>query len=149
MILTMKRVLAVSFVAILVLVGGVFIPATLAQQTSSDTAVTASVPAVDQPTGEWMLANGEQVTLEMRAVVEGPVSGVYCTKDEADGAIDCHPISGVFRGRELRLSVNGTGHPGYILEWKTPDVLDGYVVGIPDEKRTFLRRLPFTGENPA
>ena len=143
MILMMKRALAFSFVAILVLVGGVFIPAAVAQ-------TAALVPAVDQPTGEWMLVGGEQVMLEIRAVVkDGTVSGVYRAKDGADGAIDSHPIGGVFRGRELRLSVNGTGHPGYILEWKTPDVLDGYVVGIPDEKRIFLRRLPFTGENPA
>lgn len=104
------------------------------------------IPPSDSIVGEWVLASNDLVVVAITS--NGAVAGSYAARDMADGVVDRHPVSGALVDRELRLSVVGTGHPGYTLRWVFPDRLEGALVGIPGEERIFLRRLPFAGQNP-
>lgn len=106
---------------------------------------TALVPPTDSPVGEWILASGELVTFTI--AVNGAVSGTHIAQDFSDGAVDRHAVIGTFDGRELRLAIVGTSHPGYVLRLTGPDTFRGQIVDIPGGV-IFNRRLPFAGQDP-
>ncbi|MBI4160172.1 hypothetical protein HY504_03320 [Candidatus Wolfebacteria bacterium] len=111
----------------------------------AQTPTTVALPPADSVAGEWLLSGAELVTVTISA--NGVVTGTYVARDFADGAADRYPVAGAFDGRELRLAIVGTAHPGYILRRLAPDTFVGHLAGFTDEV-TLNRRLAFTGQDP-